>query len=192
MLPLKGGNRTSIVWSEEAAEAARVLALDDVGFLAELDRRFAGRLGALRLDGPRGSWPLEMHLARRFVAPRLALVGDTARGVHPIAGQGLNIGFRDVAALAEAIADARRLGLDIGEDGVLERYQRWRRFDSVASASAMDAINRLFSNDVPLVRSLRDFGLRMVDRAPRLKGMIVREAGGLTGELPRLMKGEAL
>ena len=191
MLPLPG-NRTCITWSEGEAEAQRVLALDDAGFLAEVETRAGGRLGALTLDGPRQSWPLDLSLARSFIAPRLALVGDAAHGVHPIAGQGLNLGLRDVAALAEVIVDAERLGLDIGASTTLERYERWRRFDTWMSALGFDGLNRLFSSDVGLLRSVRDLGLGIVNRLPRLKEQLVAEAAGTTGELPRLMRGEAL
>jgi 2-octaprenyl-6-methoxyphenol hydroxylase len=189
ILPLKG-NRSCVTWSEATERAREILALDDQDFLAEVDKRCGGRLGALQLQGPRRSWPLEMHLARRFVAPRLALVGDAAHTVHPIAGQGLNLAFRDAAALAEVVADAARLGLDLGDGGALERYERWRRFDSALSAATFDGLNRLFSNDWALLRSAREFGLGMVDRIPVLKQLLVEEAAGLSGELPRLLKGE--
>jgi 2-octaprenyl-6-methoxyphenol hydroxylase len=189
ILPLKG-NRSSITWSEHAERACEILALDDQGFLAELDKRVGGRLGAIRLDGPRVSWPLAMHLARRYVARRFALLGDAAHGVHPIAGQGLNLAIRDAAALTEVVADAVRLGLDLGEGAALERYEQWRRFDSALSAASFDALNRLFSNDWALLRSAREFGLGLVDRMPVLKQLFVQEAAGLSGELPRLLKGE--
>jgi 2-octaprenyl-6-methoxyphenol hydroxylase len=189
ILPLKG-NRSSITWSEDAERAREILALDDQGFLAEVDKRFGGRLGALRLDGPRNSWPLEMHLARRYVACRFALLGDAAHGVHPLAGQGLNLAIRDAAALTEVVVDAVRLGLDLGDSAVLERYEQWRRFDSALSAATFDGLNRLFSNDWALLRSAREFGLGLVDRLPILKQLFVQEAAGLSGELPRLLRGE--
>ena len=189
ILPLTG-NRSCITWTEDAVEAKRILALDDADFLAEVDKRFGGKLGALSLDGPRQSWPLEMHLARRYVGPRFALIGDAAHGVHPIAGQGLNLAFRDVAALVEVLSDAIRLGFDAGDAQALVRYERWRRFDSTISAATFDGLNRLFSSDRALVRSGRDFGLGLVDRMPMLKRFFVGEAAGLTGELPRLLKGE--
>ncbi len=189
ILPLTG-NRSCITWTEDAAEAKRILALDDADFLAEVDKRFGGKLGALSLDGPRQSWPLEMHLARRYVGPRFALIGDAAHGVHPIAGQGLNLAFRDVAALVEVLSDAIRLGFDAGDAQALVRYERWRRFDSTISAATFDGLNRLFSSDRALVRSGREFGLGLVDRMPMLKRFFVGEAAGLTGELPRLLKGE--
>lgn len=178
-----------ITWSEEAARAEEILALDDQRFLDEVDLRFGGRLGVLALAGPRRSWPLDMHLARAYVAPRLALVGDAAHAVHPIAGQGLNLALRDVAALAEAIADGARLGLDLADATILERYERWRRFDSALSAAAFDGLNRLFSVDVRLLRSAREAGLGMVDRVPALKRWLVAEAAGLTGDVPKLMRG---
>ena len=161
ILPLRG-NRSSLVWSEESRQADRMMALDDAHFLDQLGARFGAMLGAIELAGPRASWPLEMHLARRFVAHRVALVGDCAHGAHPIAGQGLNIGLRDVAALTEIVIEARRLGLDIGSALQLERYERWRRFDSTLSAFSYDAINRLFSNANPLLRVARDFGLGLI------------------------------
>ena len=189
ILPLTG-NRSCITWTEDAVEAKRILALDDADFLAEVDKRFGGKLGALSLDGPRQSWPLEMHLARRYVGPRFALIGDAAHGVHPIAGQGLNLAFRDVAALVDVLSDAIRLGFDAGDAQALVRYERWRRFDSTISAATFDGLNRLFSSDRALIRSGRDFGLGLVDRMPMLKRFFVGEAAGLTGELPRLLKGE--
>ena len=189
ILPLTG-NRACITWTEDAVRAREILALDDAGFLAEVEKRFGYRLGGVALAGPRASWPLDMHLARALVADRFALVGDAAHGVHPIAGQGLNLGLRDVAALTEVVADATRLGLDIGSLAVLERYERWRRLDSALSAATFDALNRLFSNDSTLLRSARDFGLGLVERMPALKQFFVAEAAGLTGEVPRLLRGE--
>lgn len=189
ILPLNG-NRSCITWTEEAQSAQTLLALDDAGFLAEVARRFDYRLGAVELEGPRASWPLDMHLSRALVQNRFALVGDAAHGVHPIAGQGLNLGLRDVAALAEVVADAVRLGLDFGSLAVLERYERWRRLDAAVSAATFDALNRLFSNDSTLLRSARDFGLGLVERMPALKQFFVTEAAGLTGDVPRLLRGE--
>jgi 2-octaprenyl-6-methoxyphenol hydroxylase len=189
ILPLTG-NRSCVTWTEEASVAEAILARDDAGFLAEVARRFDWRLGEVRLAGPRASWPLDMHLARALVADRFALVGDAAHGVHPIAGQGLNLGLRDVAALAEVVADAARLGLDVGSGMVLERYERWRRLDAAVSAATFDALNRLFSNDWTPLRSARDLGLGLVERMPALKQFFVAEAAGLTGEVPRLMRGE--
>ncbi len=191
ILPLTG-NRSCITWTEEAREAARILALDDAGFLAEVEQRFGGKLGAIALDGPRQSWPLELHLARRYVGPRFALVGDAAHGVHPLAGQGLNLAFRDVAALVEVIADSVRVGFDAGDAQALSRYERWRRFDSAVSAATFDGINRLFASDATLLRSAREVGLGVVDRIPALKRFFVSEAAGLTGDLPRLLKGEPI
>jgi len=190
ILPLPGGRRSSLVWSETREAAARIMALDDAGFLAELEQRFGGILGTLALDGPRAAHPLELHHARSLVADRFALTGDAARGVHPIAGQGLNLGLRDVAALTEVITDARRLGLDIGAPEGLARYERWRRFDSVVSAAAMDGINRLFSNDNPILRTVREAGLGLTERLPGLKRLLVSEAAGLTGTMPKLLNGE--
>jgi len=191
ILPMRG-DVSCITWSEAAGEAERILALNDEAFLDEVELRFGGRLGRLTLASPRQSWPLAMHLARSFAGQRLALIGDTARGVHPIAGQGLNLGLRDVAALAEAVTDQARLGLDIGAPAVLERYSAWRRFDSVQSTAAFDAFNRLFSNDYVLLRSLREAGLGLVDRLPLVKQALVSEAAGLQGDVPKLMRGKAL
>jgi 2-octaprenyl-6-methoxyphenol hydroxylase len=191
ILPLKG-NRACITWTEDAHEAKRILALDDAGFLAEVEKRFGGKLGTVTLDGPRQSWPLDVHLARRYVGDRFALIGDAAHGVHPLAGQGLNLAFRDVAALTEVVSDAVRLGFDPGDALALARYERWRRFDSVVSAATFDGLNRLFASDATLLRSARDLGLGIVDRMPALKRFFVGEAAGLTGELPRLLKGEAV
>lgn len=191
ILPLTG-NRSCVTWTEAEDEAQRLLALDDAGFLAALEQRFGHRLGALELAGPRAGWPLAMHLARELVAPRLALVGDAVRGVHPIAGQGLNLGLRDVAALCECVVDAVRVGLDVGDATALERYARWRRFDGAASAAAFSALNTLFSQDNALLRSVRDAGLGVVDRLPGLKRVLVGEAAGLSGDVPRLLRGEPL
>jgi 2-octaprenyl-6-methoxyphenol hydroxylase len=194
ILPLKslGGNRSCITWTEDESWGRALVQLGDAAFLEEAEKRFGYRLGSIALAGPRAAWPLEMHLARALAADRLALVGDAAHLVHPIAGQGLNLGLRDVAALAEVVADAARLGLDIGSGVVLERYERWRRTDSAMSAAAFDALNRLFSNDWALLRTVRDAGLALVDRMPGLKQLLVTEAAGLTGEVPRLLRGEPL
>ncbi len=189
ILPLTG-NRSCITWTEGASRGREILALDDAGFLSEVETRFDYRLGAIELAGPRGSWPLDMHLARAMVDNRFALVGDAAHSVHPIAGQGLNLGLRDVAALCEVIADAARLGLDIGSLAMLERYERWRRLDSALSAATFDALNWLFSNDSTVLRTARDFGLGLVERMPALKQLFVNEAAGLTGEVPKLLRGE--
>lgn len=191
ILPLKD-RRASIVWTETTDEAARIVALPDAEFLAELERRFGLELGDLTLAGPRRAYPLGFSVARSFIAERLALVGDAAHVIHPIAGQGLNIGLRDVAALAEAIADAARLGLDIGSAEVLDRYQRWRRFDTMGMGIATDGLNRLFSNQSDILKVVRDLGIGIVDRLPALKDLFIREAAGLTGQVPKLLRGEAL
>lgn len=187
ILPLPG-NRSCITWSEDETEANRILSLDDDGFLDEIERRVAGQLGSLALAGPRGSFPLSTQIARQFVSRRVALTGDAAHGVHPIAGQGLNLAMRDVAALAERIAEAARVGLAYGDPTALEDYQQWRRFDSVVSAGVFDALNRLFSKDFALLRAAREIGLGIVDRAPAIKRRLVQEAAGLSGDIPKLMR----
>ena len=189
ILPLQD-NRACITWSSTDAEAERVLALDDEAFLAELDLRIGGRFGAITLVGKRQSWPLDVKIARDFIAPRFALIGDAAHGVHPVAGQGVNLAFRDVAALIEVLTDAARIGLDFGHGPALERYARWRRFDSTMSAAAYDGLNRSFSVDSPILRAVRGAGLGLVDQAPALKRMIMTEAAGLSGDLPKLVRGE--
>jgi 2-octaprenyl-6-methoxyphenol hydroxylase len=185
------GHRTSIVWTERAEEAARLLALPPDELLAELERRFGLELGAIALETPVRAYPLAFGIARRFVAPRLALLGDAAHVIHPIAGQGLNLGLKDAAALAEAVVDAVRLGLDPGGDDVLAEYERARRFDTVAMGAVTDGLNRLFSNDFLPVRLVRDLGLGIVDRMPALKRFFIREAAGLSSG-PKLMRGEGL
>lgn len=189
ILPLAGGQVSSIVWSERDARAAEIAALDDAGFMAALRPAFGDFLGAIHLAGPRFSYPLNLTLAQSYVAGRVALVGDAAHGVHPIAGQGLNLGFRDVAALAQVLAEAARRGEDIGTDIVLERYQQWRRFDATTLALGMDAVNRLFSNDNPLLRLGRDLGLGVVNAVPGLRRGFMRQAAGLKGDLPLLLQG---
>jgi 2-octaprenyl-6-methoxyphenol hydroxylase len=191
ILPLKG-KRSSIVWTEATPEAERIVALPDVDFHAELERRFKLHLGEITLVGARRMHPLGFFVARSFIAERMALVGDAAHIIHPIAGQGLNMGLKDVAALAEVIVDAVRLGLDPGGADVLERYQRWRRFDTMAMGYATDGLNRLFSNRSVVLRLVRDVGLGLVDRVPNLKRLFIREAAGLVGEVPKLLRGEAL
>lgn len=192
ILPLKG-NRSSLVWTERTADADRLVASDDLVFEEELERRFGHKLGPVRPVGPRRAFPLGLTLARSFVAPRLALAGDAAHGIHPISGQGLNLGFKDVAALAETVVEADRLGLDIGSLNVLERYQSWRRFDTVRMGVTTDVLNRLFSNDVGPIRVMRDFGLGVVDRLPALKSYFIGQAAGTTdANAPRLLVGQAL
>ena len=189
ILPLKG-RRSSIVWTDTTAEADRIVALPDAEFHAELERRFGLHLGEISAIGARLAFPLGFAVARTFVAERIALVGDAAHVIHPVAGQGLNMGLKDVAALAEVIVDAARLGIDPAT--VLERYQRWRRFDTMAMGVATDGLNRLFSNRSEVLRAVRDLGLGVVDRLPVLKRMFIREAAGLAGDVPKLLKGEAL
>ncbi|MDB5741373.1 MAG: ubiH [Alphaproteobacteria bacterium] len=190
ILPMTG-NRSSLVWTEAKTKAPTLLALDEAGFNAELARRFGDHLGAVKSAGPRWSYPLSFHLARDFVKPRFAVAGDAAHGIHPIAGQGLNLGLKDAAALAEVLLDAARLGRDIGALDTLKRYERWRRFDSVVMGGTMDALNRLFSNDIAPIRHLRDLGLGIVDAIAPARKFFMRHAGGDIGKLPKLMKGEA-
>jgi len=191
ILPL-AGKRSSLVWTETRGEAARIVGLSADQFHGELERRFGLHLGEVKaLDKPR-AFPLSYFVARSFIAERLALVGDAAHVIHPIAGQGLNLGLKDVAALAEVVVDAARLGIDFGQSDVLERYQRWRRFDTMAMGLATNSLNLLFSNKSTLLRTVRDIGLGLVDRTPPLKELFIRQAAGLSGEVPRLLKGEAL
>ncbi|MBY0532378.1 MAG: FAD-dependent monooxygenase [Xanthobacteraceae bacterium] len=189
ILPLTG-KRSSIVWTEQSAEAKRIVALPPAEFLAELELRFGLQLGELEVLSPARAYPLQISIARSFIAERLALVGDAAHVIHPLAGQGLNMGLRDVAALAECIADNARLGLDPGAPEALTRYQRWRRADTMAMGLATDGLNRLFSNESIALKYLRDLGLGLVDRAPALKKFFAREAAGLTGDVPKLLRGE--
>lgn len=191
ILPLTG-NRSSIVWSETEQDAARIHALPDASYLDHLRPRFGSFLGDIRLAGRRYSYPLSLDLAQSFVAQRVALIGDAAHGVHPIAGQGLNASLRDVAALAEVLTDANRRGEDIGASPVLDRYQTWRRFDATALALATDGFNRLFSNENPILRAARQLGVAAVQGIPELRRGFMREAAGLTGEVPKLMRGAAL
>jgi 2-octaprenyl-6-methoxyphenol hydroxylase len=187
-----GGNRSSIVWTESTREAERLVASDIIVFEHELEQRFGLQLGEIRVEDKPRAWPLGLTLARDFVKPRFALVGDAAHGIHPIAGQGLNLGFKDAAALAETIVEADRLGQDIGTLDILERYERWRRFDTVRMGVTTDVLNRLFSNDIAPVRAVRDLGLGLVERMPRLKDFFIRQASGLSSTSPRLLRGEAI
>lgn len=196
ILPMVG-NRSSLVWTEPDDQAPDYLGMDEAAFADAVAARFGPYLGTTRPVGPRWSYPLALHLARAYVAHRLALVGDAAHGIHPIAGQGLNLGLRDVAALAEVLSDAVRLGRDMGAADVLARYQQWRRFDNVALAAATDVLNRLFSNDVGPVVLARDVGLGIVNRIGPARRLFMRHAGGalaLGGErrLPKLLRGQAL
>lgn len=192
ILPLPG-NRSSIVWSEEAGQARALIALPDDAFLTALRPRFGDFLGEIRLAGPRFSYPLNLTLAESYVAPRVALVGDAAHGVHPIAGQGLNLGLRDVAALAEVLVEARRRGEDIGTGPVLGRYEQWRRPDATALALGMDGVNALFSNGNPLLGAARALGMGVIDRLPALRSGFMRQAAGLRlAPMPRLLAGQRL
>ena len=187
ILPLKG-NRSSLVWTEEAHIAEEIMQLGDVGFRHELVRRFGEHLGEVVPVGPRFSYPLSMHVARTYVAPRLALLGDAAHGIHPIAGLGFNLALRDVAALSDVLNAQARLGLDIGSEAVLEDYEAWRRFDNLKVALMSDGLNRLFSNDNRALRAARDLGITMVNQLSPLKRFFMREAAGLNERLPSLMR----
>lgn len=187
ILPLPG-NRSSIVWSESAANAAAFQALKDEDYLTVLRPRFGDFLGRISLAGKRFTYPLGLTVADSFIADRLALVGDAAHGMHPIAGQGLNAGLRDIGALAQVLGEARARGEDVASILVLRRYQEWRRFDTASLAMATDLSNRLFSSDNPLLRMARDIGMGAINATPRLRRTFIREAAGLTGDLPALMR----
>lgn len=187
VLPLSA-RRSTVVWSEKTDSAAVIKTLDDAAFLDVLRPRFGDFLGDIALAGGRFSYPLEMMLAKSYIAPNLALIGDAAHGLHPIAGQGLNAGLRDVAALIQVLSEAKQRGEDFASQPVLARYQLWRRFDATALAVATDGFNRLFSNDNPILRLGRDLGMGMLNAMPKVRRGILREAAGLTGDLPDLMR----
>ncbi|MEM7464127.1 MAG: ubiquinone biosynthesis hydroxylase, partial [Pseudomonadota bacterium] len=191
ILPLTD-NRSSLVWTERTNDARRLIESDPVLFDLELERRFGHKLGELKTEGKPRAFPLGLTLARDYIRDRFVLAGDAAHGIHPIAGQGLNLGFKDAAALAETIVDAERLGLDIGSLAVLERYQLWRRFDTVQMGVVTDVLNRLFSNDNAFLRIARDTGLGLVDRLPGLKRMFINQAAGNDRAAPRLLQGEPI
>ena len=191
ILPLTD-QRASLVWTETTRRAEALRDASDEAFHAHLLRRFGDFLGDVAVEGPRFVYPLSLSLAERLYAPRIALIGDAAHGVHPVAGQGLNMGLKDAAALAEVLTDAARLGEDIGSETVLERYARWRRFDNAALAAGFDAFVRLFSNDIGPVRLVRNLGMAAVNRIAPLRRAFMHEAGGAIGDLPRLLKGERL
>ena len=191
ILPLTD-QRASLVWTEPTDRANALRTASEDAFGAHLQRRFGEFLGEVRAEGPRFFYPLSLQLAERMTAARIALLGDAAHAVHPIAGQGLNLGLKDAGALAEVLVEAARLGEDLGSEAVLERYARWRRFDNVMLAAATDVFNRLFSNDHPLTRSVRDFGMAAVNRIGPARRFFMQEAGGAVGDLPKLLRGEAL
>lgn len=191
VLPMTG-NRSSIVWALEREKAEAVMALPPDDFLAEVAERFGDHLGEIGLEGPRWSYPLVLVISDRYTDRRVALVGDAARGIHPIAGQGWNLALRDVAAIAEIVVDRLRLGLDPGDAAALSDYEAWRSFDGLVLVAVTDGIDRLFANDLPPLKLARNLGLWMVERTPPLKRFFMRHAMGLVGELPRLMRGEPL
>lgn len=188
----QGHHRSSLVWTEPTERAAAIMALDDAGFADEMRQRFGAGYGDCDVVGPRWSYPFSFMLALTYTAHRMALIGDAAHGIHPIAGQGLNLGLRDIAALTEAVVEARRLGLDIGRSDVLDRYERWRRLDNVVLGAVTDGLTRLFSNDIAPLRLARDLGLGVVNRIGPLKKIFMRHAMGDLGRLPRLLKGETI
>jgi 2-octaprenyl-6-methoxyphenol hydroxylase len=190
LLPLLPGTRSALVWTVKKADAAGVLALSERAFLAEVDKRTGGLLGTISMAAPRSSYPLGFHHAATITANRLALVGDAAHGIHPIAGQGLNLGFRDVAALTEVLVDGVRLGLDLADPQLLARYQRWRSIDSLSVSVATDTLNRLFGIPSRQARTVRRFGLGAVQRIAPLKNFFMAEARGQNGALPKLLQGE--
>lgn len=191
ILPLTG-NRSSIVWTEKTAEAERLVNADPLIFESELELRFGLELGEIRAENKPRAFPLSLTLARDFVRPRFALVGDAAHGIHPIAGQGLNLGFKDAAALAETVAEAARMGQDIGALDILENYQRWRRFDTLRMGATTDVLNRLFSNESSGLRSIRDIGLGLVERMPALKSYFIGQAASQQVNEPRLLQGKPI
>lgn len=191
ILPLKG-ERSNIVWAEPRAAADALLKMQEADFLAELRLRFGDFLGALKLEGPRFGYPLSLQLAERMIDQRVALAGDSAHGIHPLAGQGLNLGLKDCAALAECVADGMGLGLDAGDVSILERYQRWRRFDNVTMALGMEFFDKLFSNDIAPVRAVRGLGLAAVNAVGPARRFFMKYAGGGAGDLPKLLRGESL
>jgi 2-octaprenyl-6-methoxyphenol hydroxylase len=181
-------NRSALVWSEDEKLAPEIIKLPEEQFHAEIHKRLGDHLGAFKTIGKRFSYPLHLVLAKKYIDARFALIGDAAHAIHPIAGQGVNVGFRDVAVLYELITDAMRLGLDIGSVGILEHYQRWRRFDAFAMGGLTDGITRLFSNDITPIRLARDFGLTLVNHATPLKKLFMLHAMGLVGDLPKMMQ----
>jgi 2-octaprenyl-6-methoxyphenol hydroxylase len=181
-----------VVWAEKRAVGEALLSLSKEDLLIELERRFGNFLGALDLEGPRFAYPLSLQLAERMIDQRVALAGDSAHGIHPLAGQGLNLGLKDAAALAECLADAVALGLDCGDAAALERYQRWRRFDNVTMALGMEFFDKFFSNDIAPLVAARRLGLGLVNQIGPARRFFMKYAGGGAGDLPKLLRGEPL
>jgi 2-octaprenyl-6-methoxyphenol hydroxylase len=189
LLPLAPGTRSALVWTVAAKDASAVLALSERAFLAEVTKRSGGHLGAISMAAPRSSYPLGFHHAAHLTSERLALVGDAAHGIHPIAGQGLNLGFRDVAALVEVLVEGARLGLDLGDAQLLRRYERWRGLDALLVSVATDGLNRLFGIPGRPAAAIRRLGLGAVQKIAPLKSLFMAEARGMSGDLPRLLQG---
>ncbi len=192
LLPMRGGHRSALVWTVSEADAPAMLSLSPRAFVAEAEKRVGGMLGALSLAGPLSSYPLGFHHGARLVGERLALCGDAGHGIHPIAGQGLNLGFRDAAALAEVLIEGVRLGLDPGDAQLLARYERWRGVDNFMVAAATDSLTRLFGVPGRAASMVRRFGIGLVERAPPLKAFFMAEARGESGDMPRLLRGQAI
>ncbi len=189
LLPLQGGTRSALVWTVTAKDAPGVLALSERAFLAEIAKHSGGLLGDVKMAAPRSTYPLGFHHAAHITAERLALVGDAAHGIHPIAGQGLNLGFRDVAALVEVMVEGARLGLDLGDAQLLTRYERWRGLDTMLVSVATDGLNRLFGIPGRPASAIRRFGLGAVQKIAPLKSLFMAEARGMSGDLPKLLQG---
>ncbi len=192
MLDSEGRHRSAVVWSVDSADAPAYMKLSPRGFTAELEKAMGGILGAVELAAPLSTYKLGFHHAASITAERLVLIGDSAHGIHPIAGQGLNLGLRDVAALAEVLVDGLRLGLDLGDSQLLDRYSRWRSVDTLLVAASTDGLNRLFGIPGKTASAVRRFGMNLVQKTPPAKAFFMAEARGESGDLPKLLKGVAV